>query len=892
VLAGDYQAALAAAAKVEPILWMTPLIFERADYHFFAALALAALAEMASGAERTGQLETLATHHQQLQQWAEHSPEYFASRAALVGAEIGRLDGRELDAERLYERAIHSARANSLLQDEAITYERASAFYRARGFDQIAQLYLRNARHCYVRWDAEGKVRQLDRRYPQLVESQQLTPTTTFAASAEQLDLLSVIKASQSISRAMVLPDVQETLMRLVLELSGAQRGCLLLVEGQALAIQAQAESAGEQIQVNLTPALPVSAATLPLSLITYVRRTEEAVVLADATAEDRYPSDEYIARQKPRSVLCLPIIRQSQLVGMLYLENNLVAGAFTSTTLTALEVLAAQAAIALDNARLYADLQRENAERQRAEEKYRGIFEHAIEGIFQSTPAGEYLVANPALAHMLGYDSPTELIATISDIRAQLYVNPEDRVAFEQRLEEQGSIQGFEAEVYRKDRSRIWISTNARAVRDRDGHIRYYEGTIEDITERKQAEDELKRHREQLEQLVGERTRELSTLLETSNTIALTLELQPLLRVVLEQLRAVVHYTGATIFLLEREDLIVLGHNGPLSAEQIAQLRLPAAQTVSYQLVRHRGGPVIVDDLRADSSEARAYRESAQVGLDAVFQYARSLLVVPLIVRERLIGIVRIESDQPDFYTERDAQLALAFANQAAAAIENARLYDQARELATVEERARLARELHDAVTQTLFSASMIAAALPAAWKQSPDKALRGVEELRRLTHGALAEMRTLLLELRPAALAEKPLGELLRSLCTAVTSRTRIPIALKVEGDALLAPEVQVALYRITQEALNNIAKHATASQVRITGRCEPERVELHIADDGRGFEPGAVAPGSLGLGIMRERAAGIGATLRVESTPGAGTAVRVEWQATPAQWRHMNG
>jgi signal transduction histidine kinase len=175
--------------------------------------------------------------------------------------------------------------------------------------------------------------------------------------------------------------------------------------------------------------------------------------------------------------------------------------------------------------------------------------------------------------------------------------------------------------------------------------------------------------------------------------------------------------------------------------------VRLPAAQAVGYQEVHRGGDPVIIDDVQSASPAARVYRESVLADRYAIFAYARSLLLVPLRVREHLIGMVRIESDQPHFYSERDAQLALAFANQAAAAIENARLYDQARDLATIEERQRLARELHDAVTQTLFSASLIAEALPDAWRQSPEKAQRGVEELRRLTRGALAEMRTLLL-------------------------------------------------------------------------------------------------------------------------------------------------
>jgi len=215
------------------------------------------------------------------------------------------------------------------------------------------------------------------------------------------------------------------------------------------------------------------------------------------------------------------------------------------------------------------------------------------------------------------------------------------------------------------------------------------------------------------------------------------------------------------------------------------------------------------------------------------------------------------------------------------AAGEENARLRDQVREAAAIEERERLARDLHDAVTQTLFSASLIAEALPRVWERHPDRAREGLKELRSLTQGALAEMRTLLLELRPAGLTEKALGEVLGHLTQAMTGRSRVPISLTVEGDSHLPDELQIALYRIAQEALNNIVRHAEANQVSVWLHCEPERLRLRIRDDGRGFDPEDTLPDQLGMGIMRERAKSVGATLKITSQPGQGTEVAVDWQ-----------
>jgi signal transduction histidine kinase len=261
--------------------------------------------------------------------------------------------------------------------------------------------------------------------------------------------------------------------------------------------------------------------------------------------------------------------------------------------------------------------------------------------------------------------------------------------------------------------------------------------------------------------------------------------------------------------------------------------------------------------------------------------------LGVPMLYGDKVVGAIVVGSYERGAFDERHQQTLTSIANQAAVALENARLYRQARQLAVLEERQRLARDLHDAVTQTLFSASLIAEALPPVWEADQSEGRQLLRELRQLNRGALAEMRTLLMELRPAALTEAALGDLLRQLAEAVTGRTGLPVSVEVEGQCTLPSDVQVALYRIAQEALNNVVKHAFATRVSVTLQCtldpatEPRRIELRVSDDGRGFDPGSVPANRLGLGIIRERAQAVGATATIDSQPGRGTAVAVVWE-----------
>jgi signal transduction histidine kinase len=586
-------------------------------------------------------------------------------------------------------------------------------------------------------------------------------------------------------------------------------------------------------------------------------------------------------------------------------------------------------------------------------------------------------------------------------------------------------------------------------------------------LVEYKHSQEELQRAYQTLEQSVDERTRQLTTLLELSYNIASTIELEPQLGLILDQLASVVEYDGASIFRLEDNILTVVAYRGPIPQEIALAVQYPLDFARANKMVIDTRTPIIIYDTHDDTPMARAFQATAGDQLDTTFGYIRSWMGVPLIVRDQVIGMLSLDSPIPNYYTQPHSKLVLAFANQVAAAIENARLYQeeqerrleadrrrevaeglrdilnilnsnrpldeilqnivrqamrlaesdaatifrnnpegtaleaeaayaqqhqqditkliqplrnpssgpqlnrnpfaindislflaekdpssledgspphpwlvkigrhfnaylnipllirdevygslglfykhtrqfseeeidlalafsdqaalaienarlraQAERTAVAAERTRLARDLHDAVTQTLFSASLIAEVLPRLWERKPQEAQLRLEELRQLTRGALAEMRTLLLELRPAALAEADLGELFRHLTEAFSSRAQVPVEFSIQGSLDLSAEVKVALYRITQEALNNIAKHAAADHAALRIVCTKDTVALTIQDDGCGFNPAFVTPDHLGLGIMRERAESIQAKLQIDSQPDAGTTIVVTW------------
>jgi signal transduction histidine kinase len=283
-------------------------------------------------------------------------------------------------------------------------------------------------------------------------------------------------------------------------------------------------------------------------------------------------------------------------------------------------------------------------------------------------------------------------------------------------------------------------------------------------------------------------------------------------------------------------------------------------------------GEPVIVEDVATDSQVNHRITDPEGI---------RSFMHVPIQVAGQVFGVFNVNYQTTRAFGHEAQRLFTALAQRAALAIENAQLYTQAQQAAALEERQRLARELHDAVTQTLFSATLIAEVLPRIWERNQQQGRERLIELHELNKGALAEMRALLLELRPNVLAEAELSDLLQQLADSITGRARVPVRLRIEGETELSPEVKVALYRIAQEALNNVAKHAGASQAMVNLSCENGALKLQVSDDGQGFDPASIPPERLGIGIMHERAAKIGAELSIESHAGHGTCLTVVWR-----------
>ncbi|MDV2998012.1 MAG: hypothetical protein N4J56_007717 [Chroococcidiopsis sp. SAG 2025] len=493
-------------------------------------------------------LEKVAISQEKMKLWADHAPMNYLHKYHLVEAEKARVLGQLLEAEKFYEQAIQGARENEYIQEEALAYELAAKHYLARGREKFAQTYMKEAHYCYERWGAKAKVKDLENRYPQFFSQlSKVTPTsvsTTSETSSTRsniaLDLVAIMKASQAIYREIELEKLLRSLMQILIQNAGAQTGHLILENSEEWLIEATSQlndGDGENVyNIQLLRSVPMINC-LPESIINYVIRTHETVILNDAICEGSFINDPYIQQNKTKSIFCLPLLNQTKLVGVLYLENQLAVGAFTSERSQVLNLLSTQAAIALENAKLYSKLRK-------SESRIAQFLEAVPVGIVAVDPTGHLDYFNQRAIQLLGQGIDSSIsLEQISEIY-QLYLAGTDRPYPTDELPGIRALNGEcstidDVEIHQNN-ALIPVEVWGTPVFDEQGNVVYAIAAFQDITERKQAEKLLADYNRTLEQQVAERTAALRqseanyrNLIQTSNSVILRTDTQGRIRYV-----------------------------------------------------------------------------------------------------------------------------------------------------------------------------------------------------------------------------------------------------------------------------------------------------------------------------------------------------------------------
>ncbi|WP_437757895.1 AAA family ATPase [Sorangium sp. So ce1389] len=866
-----------------------------AENFYYLALSLVALFNGAHEAHEAGPSaqrelpERLLECERQLGEWARSGPDNFLHKHALVRAEIARLRGHEPEASRLYEQAIAAAREGGFVQHEAIACELAAGFYRGRGLATPADSYLRAARAAYFTWGAHAKVEQLEQRYPHLALRKPIAPTVTFAVRAEQFDVLSVVKASQSISGELKLPRLLETLLRIAVEHAGAEEGCVLLVREDHPWIAAIEMPGGA---VRLAGSDEARSAAMPQSLLNYVRRSHERVLLDDAAARHPFMEDEYFRRKRPRSVLCLPIVRQA-LVGLLYLENNLVTGAFTPGRLSVVELLASQSAISLENAMLYSELEQENAERRRAEqalkahqEMLQAIVDNSAASIYLKDREGRLLLANRHIGTLLGV--PSEQLLGRTD--AEFFPAPVAEMIREhdRKVLEAGAPMEWEETIPLEDGLHTFLSVKFPLGEGAVPHRLC--GISTDITERKRAE--------QAERFLAEASRQLMTLgygATFENVAQLPvpeLSDQCIIEVCFEEgtpsPTALAGVSGEQLEALKAA-LRGLAESPPAGAEEDE-----GRVTPRFQQVR--------------SLDPRVRPLWQQLGVHA-------FLRIPLLARDRHFGVMTLLATSPERrYGPADLRLAEELGRRAALVLDNARLYTEAQEaiqrrdeflvVASHELKTPLTSlQMQVQAVERLLRRRSLADVPPERLERMFQILGRQMLRLGRLVDELLDVTRLnagrLMLARAPVDLAAltREVVERMRPQLTESCCRTQLDLEAPVVGcwDPSRVEQVVINL-------LSNAIKYGAGKPILVGVRRQAERALLVVrdqgigiaeADQGRIFErfERAVSVrnfGGLGLGlyIVRSVVMSHGGSIRVESKPGAGATFVVELPLNPPE------
>ena len=687
---GQYTEALNSALKLSNFPVTTLALPIETDYVLYYSLTLTALYPTVSDQEQEQFLQTLELHQQQLQYWANHCAANFLHKSQLVAAEIAWIQGRDLEAMRLYEQSIASAREQGFVQYEALANELGAKFYLKREFELIAKTYLQAAKNAYMRWEAIAKVKHLEECYPQLLPQQQHISNGTFITTGEHLDFLSVVKASQTISSEIVFSRLLKTLMQIVIEQAGAEIGYLLLEHDENLVIEVEAKVNPQVEKLNVSrPRLKGEISqVIPQSILNYVQRTQETVILQNATEQNLFSKDEYVIQKQPKSVLCLPITRQSKLLGILYLENNLISSTFTQDKLSVLEILTVQIAISLENARLYQGLEDSQAQLNLA-------LKSAQIGVWSWDIPNDQFYWDEQTYQLFGL-TPETFAGTSEALLNRLH--PDDRGLLAQSLSRainEGVEHNLEYQIIRDDGTIRYLSCRGKAFFNEAGKATHMSGIVLDITDRKQSEAErIQLIQEQTARQEAEADQQRAEfLVKISATLASSLNYESTLASVAN---LVVPYFAdwCSVDLLQENQSIhrvAVAHRDPEKVKLAWELhqRYPkdldagegvpkVLRTGQAEMVAEISDAVLAAAMsttgfaNADPEHLRIMRE---IGL-------KSCIIFPLKARERIFGVISfVTAESERRYSTADLSLAEDIAHRAAIAIDNARLYQEAQQ-------------------------------------------------------------------------------------------------------------------------------------------------------------------------------------------------------------------
>ncbi len=877
----------------------------------------------------------------------------------LVEAEKVRVLGQFFEAEEFYERAIAGAAENEFIQEEALAYELAAKHYLARGREKIAQTYIKEAYYCYDRWGATAKVKDLEKRYPQLLntnlvrQSHSIVTDETIRHPTAAIDLAAAMKAAQAISKMIHLDQLTATLMQVVIENAGAETGALVLLEDDRLTVVAQCSGSR---QCNLEKIAVAGCATIPVSVIQSVERTSETLVFDDAISEPSFLTDRYIQNQQTRSLLCMPILKQNQLIGILYLENNLSTGVFTSDRLQVLKLLIAQAAISLENARLYERLanyaetlerkleeqtqalQQEIIDRERTEDalrqseaNYRNLLQTANSVIIRYDPQGRIRYINDYGIKLLGYEEHQILGRTLFEtIIPDIETSGRDVKPFVHDLlrNPQAYPQG-EGENLCRDGRRVWVAWSNQAIFNEQGEFVEILSVGNDTTQRKQAEEALQHSEAKFRAIFANsqvgiyRTRICDGLILNANQRFADLFGfdSP------QEIIGIEHTIGYWVNPSDRQQGIeVMKRDGEVRSYE-AQMRKRDG-TVFWGLFSSylNAGDDYIEGVIADISD----RKQAEVALQASEAELRSLFSAipdPLCVfnaKGQVIGAIKgnpsygelhreeyIGKTLHQLYATEQADEFLSYIQQVLrtqqvltveysqwiagreiwfsariAPIRHEQVIWLARDItlqkraeaaSILEERNRMAREIHDTLAQAFTGILAQVGAAKQVLTDDSEATQAHLDLIEELARTGLTEARRSVVALRPQLLEEGSLQSALHRLVAQLrTAAMDTTLYYEIEGAVYSLPtEVESNLLRIGQEALTNAIRHANADEIRVELIYDRDQFCLRVRDNGQGFGVGSI-PASEGFGLlgMSERAERIGAQLTIRSQPGEGT------------------